>query len=172
MFLKRRNIWTILLLWMCFSACGYSFRGSGNFPSGIKSICITVLENRTSETGMENIVTDALNYEIFRSKKVVSTGKRKADAILSGVINSMSVETISHKGVHTSLERRVKVSVDLKLTDQAGRVIWSAKGVSASKAYDVKQSDKLATEQNRRNAISALSKKIAEKVYNSLTEDF
>ncbi len=172
MFLKRKNIWTVLLLWICFSACGYSFRGGGNFPAGIKSICITVPGNRTSETGMENIVANALDYEIFRTGKVISTDKRKADAILSGVIDSMNIETISHRGAHTSLERRVRVSISLKLTDRTGKVIWSAKGLSSSQAYDVKQSDKSATEQNRRRAISALAKKIAEKVYNRLTESF
>jgi hypothetical protein len=59
----------------------------------------------------------------------------------------------------------------LKLTGPDGRVIWSARGVSANEAYDV-MSDKLATEQNRRDAISVLSKRLAEKVYNRITADF
>jgi hypothetical protein len=51
-------------------------------------------------------------------------------------------------------------------------VIRSAKGVSASEAYDVMPGNKLATEQNRRDAISALSKRLAQRVYNRMTEDF
>ena len=70
-----------------------------------------------------------------------------------------------------SRERRVTVTVDLKLTNPEGRLIWSAIGVSANEAYDV-MSDKLATEQNRRNAISVLSKRLAERVYSRLTDDF
>jgi len=156
---------------MFLSACGYRFAGSGSFPAGIRSVCIPVLENRTSETGAENIFTNDLIYEVTRAKKVILTSRDKADALLSGVIKSMSIETISHTGTYSSLERRVKVTVDLKLTGADGRVIWSAKGVSANKAYDV-MPDKLATEQSRRDAISALSKRLAEKVYNRITAGF
>jgi hypothetical protein len=83
----------------------------------------------------------------------------------------MRIETISRRGTHSSLERRVTVTVDLKLTGPDSRVIWSASGVSANEAYDV-MPDKLATEQNRRNAISVLSKRLAERVYNRITGDF
>ena len=156
---------------MSFSACGYRFVGSGSFPAGIKSVCIPILENRTSETGMENILTNDLIYELTRDKKVSLTSRDQADALLSGVIKSMSIETISRTGTHSSLERRVKVTVDLKLTSPDGRVIWSARGVSANEAYDV-MPDKLATQQNRRNAISVLSKRLAERVYGRITDDF
>jgi hypothetical protein len=171
LFLKGNNIWIIFLLLMFFPACGYRFAGSGSFPAGIESVCISVLENRTSETGMENTLTNALIYEVTRDKKITLTSRDKADALLSGVIESMSIETISRTGTHSSLERRVRVVVDLKLTGSDGRVIWSASGVSANEAYDV-MSDKPATEQNRRNAISALSKRLAEKVYNRIIADF
>lgn len=156
---------------MSFSACGYTFVGSGSFPAGIKSVCIPILENRTSETGMENILTNDLIYELTRDKKVSLTSRDQADALLSGVIKSMSIGTISRTGTHSSLERRVRVTVDLKLTSPDGRVIWSARGVSANEAYDV-MPDKLATEQNRRNAISVLSKRLAERVYGRITDDF
>lgn len=168
---KRNNIWIVFVLLMFSSACGYRFAGSGSFPAGIKSVRISILENRTSETGMENIITNDLIYEVTRDKKVALTSMDKADALLSGVIRSMSIETISRTGTHSSLERRVTVTVDLKLTGPDGRVIWSARGVSANEAYDV-MSDKPATEQNRRDAISVLSKRLAEKVYNRITADF
>ena len=171
MYFKRNNIWIVFALLMFSSACGYRFAGSGSFPAGIKSVRISILENRTSETGMENIITNDLIYEVTRDKKVALTSMDKADALLSGVIKSMSIETISRTGTHSSLERRVTVTVDLKLTGPDGRVIWSARGVSANEAYDV-MSDKLATEQNRRDAISVLSKRLAEKVYNRITADF
>ena len=85
----------------------------------------------------------------------------------------MRIRTISRKGSHTPLERRVQVAVDLKLTDPDGSVIWSAKGVSTNEAYNVDpDNDKHVTEQNRRVAIAALSKRLAEKIYNRLTDDF
>jgi len=171
LFLKKNNIWITSLLLVFFSSCGYRFVGSGAFPAGIKSVCIPILENRTSETGVENILTNDLIYEVTRDKKVALTSRDKADALLSGVIKSMRIDTISRKGTHSSLERRVRVTVDLKLTGPDGTVIWFAKDVSANEAYDV-MPDKLATEQNRRDAISVLSKRLVERLYGRITGDF
>ena len=172
MFFNRKCFWTIIFLGIIFSACGYRFAGEGNLPSNVKSIFIKILENRTGETGVESVITNDLIYEFTRDRKVVLTSSDKADAILTGVKN-MRTRTISRKGSHTPLERRVQVAVDLKLTDPDGSVIWSAKGVSANEAYNVDQNNnKHVTEQNRRVAISTLSKRLAEKVYYDLTADF
>ena len=137
----------------------------------MKTVFITILKNHTSETGVENVFTNDLIYEFTRNRKGALAGMDKADAILLGVVASMSIETISRKGINTSIERRVTVVVSLKLTDRKDKVIWSAESISAKEAYDV-ASDKTATEKNRRDAISALSKRVAEKVYNRLTDNF
>ena len=140
-------------------------------PEGIKSLSIKMLENRTSETGAENIFTNDLIYEITSFGKVVLTKEDSADGILTGVIKSMRIDAISHRDSYSSLERRAIVTLSLKLTDPTGRVIWSAKDLSASEDYIV-SSDKQTTERNRREAVKTLSKRLAEKVYNRLTDDF
>ena len=140
-------------------------------PEGIKSLSIKMLKNRTSETGAENIFTNDLIYEITSFGKVILTKEGSADGILTGVIKSMRIDAISHRDSYSSLERRVIVTLSLKLTDQTGRVIWTAKNFSASEDYIV-SSDKQTTERNRREAIKILSKRFAEKVYNRLTDNF
>ena len=171
LFFKRKYTWTVIFLWLFFSACGYRFAGGGNFPSGIRSINVKILENHTAETGVESIFTNDLIYEFVRHKKVVLTSSDKADAILAGVIKSLRIRTISHKGEHTALERRAEVAVDLQLTDPDGMVKWSANDVSLNETYNVAPG-KQATEQNKRVAITALSKKLAEKIYYRLMDDF
>ncbi|MDL1967264.1 MAG: LPS assembly lipoprotein LptE [Deltaproteobacteria bacterium] len=168
---NKINVWIIFCSLIVFSSCGYSFRGGGNLPEGIKSLSIKMLENRTSETGAENIFTNDLIYEITSFGKVVLTKGDSADGILTGIIKSMRIDAISHRDSYSSLERRVIVTLSLKLTDPAGRVIWSAKDLSVSEDYVV-SSDKQTTEKNRREAITTLSKRFAEKVYNRLTDDF
>ena len=140
-------------------------------PEGIKSLSIKIFENRTSETGAENIFTNDLVYEITNRGKVVLTKEGSADGILTGVIKSMRIDAISHRNSYSSHERRVTFSLSLKLTDPTGRVIWSAKDLSANEDYIV-TSDKQKTERNRREAITTLSERLAEKVYNRLTENF
>jgi hypothetical protein len=102
---------------------------------------------------------------------VTVTGRDKADAILTGVIRSISERTISHKGEYTSNERRVKVNVDLELTNRSGEVIWSRKSVSEDEVYKV-SSQKQSTEQRKREAIKILSKRLAETIFNELTANF
>ncbi len=171
LFFKRIKVCIILVLWVVFSACGYQFAGSGSFPVGTKTISISIFENRTAETGLENVITNDLIYEVTRSKEVALIRKDKAEANLSGVIVSTRTASISRSSVDTSLERRVTVTLNLKLTNTSGITIWSAKGVSESEAYVV-EDDKQATEQNRQDAISRASKRLAENIYNRLTEDF
>ena len=170
-FVKKKYAWAFILLGSLFSACGYRFAGGGSLPAGITSISVEMFKNRTAETGVENIITNDLIYEFTRHEQVVVTGSDKADAILTGVVKSISERTISHTGKYTSNERRVELKVDLQLTDKSGRVIWSAKAVSENEAYQV-MSEKQSTERNKRIAIQTLSKRLAENIFNGLTADF
>lgn len=155
---------------LLFSACGYRFAGGGDFPSSVKKISVSVLENRTAESGIENIITNDIIYEFTRNGKVV-VKKDDADAGLTGTIESVSDEAISHRGDQISLERRVNVVLNLKLTGNDGKIIWTAKGIASDQAFSV-FSDKFATENEKRKAIIVLSRRLAEKVYNRLTDNF
>jgi outer membrane lipopolysaccharide assembly protein LptE/RlpB len=154
-----------------FSACGYRFSGSGNLPSGVQTVFIEVLKNRTVETGYENTVTNDLIYEFTRNGRVVEKSRDNTDAFLTGVIESEHVRTISRQGQLAPLERRVQIAISLKLTDRDHRVIWSRSGISDSEAYDVGANNQI-TEQNKRHALEILSKRLAETAYNRLTDNF
>jgi outer membrane lipopolysaccharide assembly protein LptE/RlpB len=171
LFVKKKYTCAIILLGFLFSACGYRFSGGGSLPSGITSISVEMFQNRTAETGVETIITNDLIYEFTRHEEVVVTSSDKADAILTGVIRSISERTISHTGKYTSNERRVEVKVDLKLTSRYGGVIWSSKSVSEDEAYKV-MFEKQSTERKKREAIKRLSKRLSETIFNDLTADF
>jgi outer membrane lipopolysaccharide assembly protein LptE/RlpB len=170
-FVKKKYAWGIILLGSLLSACGYRFAGGGSLPSGITSVSVEMFQNRTGETGVETIITNDLIYEFNRHEQVVVTGSDKADAILTGVVQSISETTISHTGEYTSDERRVVLNVDLQLTNKSGGVIWSAKGLSENEAYKV-MPGKSSTERSKRIAIQRLSKRLAENIFNRLTADF
>jgi hypothetical protein len=169
---NRNRAWVIFLLLVMSSACGYRFSGKENLPSGVERIFVTVFENRTMETGVEVLFTDDIIQELIRNRKdSLANSRTTADAVLSGVVESIRIRTISREGTHTPLERRVWATVSLKLTGSDGRTLWKKSGISESEPYDVMPL-KQETEQNRRNALSVLSKKIAERVYFRLTDDF
>jgi hypothetical protein len=153
-------------------ACGYRFAGESGFPGDSDGLFVKVLENRTQETGVENIVTAALLSELtLRKTGGLASGIEHADVVLSGLVEEVAIRTISTRNRDTAGERRVTVSVDLKLTKQDGRVIWAANGFVDDEAYIVDANDER-TDKNRRDAIRVLSRRIAEKVVNRLSDDF
>ena len=145
--------------------------GSGSLPSNIKSIRVTIFKNNTTETGLENVITNDIIYEFTRKKKDAIKDNDQAEGILSGIIKSVRTDTIARQGQSTSLTRRVYVTVNVKLTNRTGGVIWSVNGITESEAYDV-TSDKPTTERRKRDAIDKASKLLAENIFNRLTEDF
>jgi hypothetical protein len=173
MFQKRKIVFFILFLQILVSGCGYRFSGTGDFPEGSKSIFIPILENRTSERRLEKLVTDDLIYEFTKNRKDIMAGSiDDADAVLYGIIHSLNITTISRDDPNTSSERSVKLSVDMKLVVTEGRVIWLGRGITANEAFNVVPGDKYRTVQNRREAISKLSQRLAEKTYTRMTDNF
>jgi len=159
------------LLCICLAACGYRFSGGGRMPENVQKIAIEVLRNRTGETGIESILTNEIinQFIIFGNAEV--TDKEKAEAILSGVIQSASAETVSHQSAYTSAERQVTVRVDIQLTTPGGKVLWSVNGIEASEDYLVSD-EKIRTEQNKRSAIANLSQRLAQRIFYQLTDQF
>jgi outer membrane lipopolysaccharide assembly protein LptE/RlpB len=155
----------VMMIW----GCGYRFTGGGDFPFNIKNIFVPVFENKTSETGLETIITNDFIFELTRSSKVDVVEKETADAVLWGVITSLSTQTVSRSGRQSPLERRVKILLDLRLTNQQGKVLWATRGFSDDETYVVAR-DKFTTEKNKTNAIKTLSKRMAEMIQYQLTD--
>jgi hypothetical protein len=165
--------WTLLSVLALIVACGYRFPGSGTkLPGGVSSIFIETFENRTVEVAIENTFTSAfITVFMQRNKSLIARRPEAADAIFKGVVASQSISTIVSTRAQTAQERRVTMGLNLKLIDQKGKVLWAADGVSDNEAYPV-TADYEQTEQNKRAAIDVLSERIAQRVYNQLTDAF
>jgi outer membrane lipopolysaccharide assembly protein LptE/RlpB len=161
----------ILTVMLC-AACGYRFAEEGGFPGDTERLFVKVLENKTQETGVENILTAALLNELtLRKTDELAGGIDDADVVLSGIVSRVTIQTISESQPDVADERRVTVSVDLKLTKKDGTIVWAAKDLSDFEEYFV-DVDAEQTDANRRNAIRVLSKRIAERTVNRFSDDF
>jgi hypothetical protein len=107
----------------------------------------------------------------LRKTDELASGFDDADVVLSGVVNLVTINTISQSKPDVANERRVTVSVDLKLIKKDGGTVWAANGLSDFEAYLVDK-DTERTDANRRNAIRVLSKRIAERTVNRFSDDF
>ena len=76
-FYHQKFIWPVIIISLFFSACGYRFAGSGNLPEGIQTIAIDIFKNRTTETGLENTITNDLIYEFTRKGRSVQKTARR-----------------------------------------------------------------------------------------------
>jgi outer membrane lipopolysaccharide assembly protein LptE/RlpB len=151
--------------------CPYRFSGTGSLPSSITRIYISVIENKTSESGIERYLTNDLIDEFIMRKIDVLSREEEAEGILSGSIEYIRDMSIAHSSQSKSTQSRVVLGITLKLVDQKGKTIWTVNGINANQAYKV-TNDKTLTEQHKKAAIQILSKRLAEKIYNRLTDDF
>ncbi len=153
-------------------ACGYRFAGTGELPEGVEKIYIEVLKNPTSQTGIERIVTNQLIVEFTRQgeRRIVSSPEQ-ADAILKGIIANVQSKTISRVKTEMARQREVVLTIDLKLVAPGGQVIWAAKGLSDRQAYDVSDAN-LENNRNKNIAIALIARRLAERAYSRLTDDF
>ena len=173
MFQKITKLALVFPCLLILIACGYRFTGSGAFPEDVNFIFIKVIENRTSKIGVERIVTNELIFEFSRQRESsLVSDLSEADAILMGSINSLRTQTISRAGTDLANEREVIMMVDLRLIKKnGGAVIWAAKGLSDREAFDV-ASAKIETDRNEEEAIGRLSKRLSERIFSRLTDDF
>jgi outer membrane lipopolysaccharide assembly protein LptE/RlpB len=163
---------SVVIVWLVVTACGYHFAEEGGFPGDTERLFVKVLENKTQETGVESILTAALLNELtLRKTDELARGIDDADVVLSGVVNLVTIQTISVSEPDVADERRVTVSIDLKLTKKDGSTVWAAKGLSDFEEYLV-DTDTQRTDANRRNAIGVLSKRIAERTVNRFSDNF
>lgn len=161
----------VVILSFLLTGCGYHFRGGGNFPKGVKTVFIKQFENRTSEPGLENQFTNDLVNEFLLNRKGALVSEKTADAVIIGVIRTIRTESIARSGTLQSQQRRVIITVDVTLRNQKGERIWFAGGISDNQEYD-NAASRQATDDNKREAIKLLSEKMAQKIYDRLTEDF
>ena len=171
---QSRNIGLMILCTVFIGACSYRFAGQGEFPAGVKHIFIEVFENKSSKTGIERIVTNQVIFEFTRQRDNSLAGSAsEADATLKGVVRNVRTRTIARIGTELASQREVIMTVDLTLVQQArGQVLWTAKGISDRQAYDVVQESPIATDQNETLAITKLSERMSERIFNRLTNDF
>ena len=170
-----RSIVRMILIPVCLvplTSCGYRFAGGEALPQGVESLFIEMLDNKTTEPGVDVVVTQQLKNEFIRKYPGALVDREMAPAILSGTVVGVRTETVSRRGVLTALERSVSLTVDLTLKTTTNKRIWFAKGIKGSDTYGVAPGDKESTERNKRNALRKIAKRIAETAFYRLTDDF
>lgn len=172
MSLGHRTVVSVLLLFtLILTGCGYRFAGNGTLPGAVKRVHVAMFGNQTAEIGLEAQVTDRLINALALSGDIRITDAASADAILKGRIVSLVVETASQAEAGTAARRRIVMHWHLELTAADGHLLWQQDDLSDSKEYDVVADDAV-TEENRSQALAALTEKMAQAAYRNMSSGF
>lgn len=170
--MQKRVVMMLLLTGvMVFGSCGYKFTGGGELPKGVQTIFVDLFENKSRVVDVETELANELTNEFILKRKEALVPENKADAILTGKIVSVDSSTISQTKQGSSVEQTVRMILDVKLLNRQGETVWSRKGLWDHEEYLVGGSS-VETDVNFREALIVLSERMAEQIYNMLTEDF
>lgn len=171
---RRAMLWLASAAFMVIStvACGYRFQGDAKLPAGAQTLWVDVFENRTNVAGLETIVTNGMVFEFTkRSRIILVSDASPADLVMRGVIRSVESKTVASRNKDAAGERRVTLTLDVRLVQPSGKVVWSANGLSDSEVYVV-SNDKIFSDEKEQATLGIVAGRIAEKIFNRFTDDF
>lgn len=141
-------------------------------PGNVKTVYVNVFDNLTTEAGLETMIATSIVSEISRFDAGLITARpEQADAVIKGTIRAMASESIARHGVNVAAERLAVLYVDVQLVDKDGMVLWQVRNLSDSEPYLVFD-DKINSESSKFNAYGIIAARLAEKIYNQMTDKF
>jgi outer membrane lipopolysaccharide assembly protein LptE/RlpB len=155
---------------MLMVACGYRIAGREKLPDEIATVGVSVLNNRTGLSGLEAVVSNALVDEFTRRRPSLVVDAQRADAVLTGSIESLTTSTVARRDTLTALERRMVITVSLVLRNKKGEILWRQR-ISANEIYLVYDGQS-ETEMSLRVAAAAVARRLGEYAYERLTDAF
>ena len=158
-----RLVLPVLMLGL--AACGYHFSGGARPGDPVRAVFVPILENKTSETGLETKITNGLIREFTREQKF-TLAKSRADAnvLLVGSVESLLDENAARRSSGDSALRRVKLVLSLELHDEDGRVLWADERISEHETYQAAGGNIAAAQANKNQALSVLTTRLAMKI--------
>ena len=105
----------LLVLAVGLAGCGYSFRG--NLPDHIKTVAVPIFQNKTSEPGVESLLTSAVVDAFASNGRLRVVKPEEADAVLTGEVVGYGVVSIAYDNLANVRQYRLVVTMNLRLRD-------------------------------------------------------
>ncbi len=168
----KRLILALALL-LVVAGCGYHLPGRGTtLPDDVHSVVILPFGNSTTEPFIETHLTNEIRDQFLRRRTLqVVEDKEGADAVLSGSVSGYSVAAIAYDADDDIAEYRVTIHalVTLQRVDNE-RIIWHGE-VSWNDEFR-SSPDRAHQDYNEKIAQDEVCKRLAQEVYNRLTDNF
>jgi len=145
------------------ACCGYKVSSALRADKEPRTLCIPVLENNTTEGGLGTLMANDMIRWLARDRRLVLSQSTGADFVLKARIVSLHESNSSRRSEGASTGKRLRLTLSVTLLDKSGKAIWTDGGFADSEDYIVMADDFQATQENRKQALSALSARLAEK---------
>jgi len=170
----RKFLWHLFLIVCLFpTGCGYHLSATSGLPPAVagKNLAIPMFTNKSYRANVGATLTESLVDEFARRSggKVVS--EESADLVLNGTVLTYATSPVSYSADDKVREYRAVMTVESTLIERNTRtVIW--KGV-LSWGQDYPANSDVGLQQNREEAaISEICHKVAQQVYQKISEGF
>jgi len=164
----------ILVSLLVLGGCGYHFFGGDSVDPAIRKIYVAPFANKTPEADIETAFRNAfINETVKAGRYRIVADQEEADAVIKGGINRLVTGVLAYNKDDLAMEQRLTVSLSLTFTDQVHqRQLWHADEFSWTQDYLVDATSQTQTDDNRKNALDALSQATAERAFNLMTSGF
>jgi len=164
--MKRYSFLALIIAFLLNGCSFYSFKGQG--IGGIKTIAIDSFDNRTTEFGIREKLTDAILTRLLSDRTLTVGSPRTADAVLTGSLVSVNDHPLTYQAAETVTEYQVVITIEAKLLKQgAAEPLWQGR-ISGEGNYPYTTGSTT----DRQNGIDTAIDKIVQDLLNRLTSDW
>ncbi len=161
------------------SGCGYHLASEALTPSltAGKTIAIPMWRNKSFRMNLETVMTGSLVDEFAMRSGGMVVAEEAADLLLTGTIVNYSEAALSYFASDLVSEYRMTMTVEAVLSDKRSqKVLWKGK-LEASQDFPALSNpnvpNRMALQQNNEDAaLLEISRKIAQKLYQKMSENF
>ena len=156
------------------SLCGFLFIGcsyysvSGSLPAHIKAAAVPLFKNETTEAGIVEDVTDAVEKAIIENGSMKIVGEFQADAVVNGTIIDVIEEADVYSKDEVADQFKIRIIAHVSFFDRVkNRTIWEEERIEGWARYDASGSavggDSVMREEGKGKALEMLAKEIIDK---------
>jgi len=153
-------LWIVVAASLQLVACGpYSFSGSG--ASHLKSVAVPIFQDRTSEFGIKEGLTQAVIQEFTRDNTLRITDRRNADALIEGTVVQVDDRAGAFDRSETVQDIKIFITVHVKYEDLKKRKTLWEENITQWGTFDPDQGT-----ESREKGINEAIEKIANEILN------
>ena len=171
--MRMLSVHLFLIVWLLLTGCGYHLSATSGLPPAVagKNLAIPMFTNKSYRANVGATLTESLVDEFARRSGGKVMSEELADLVLNGTVLTYATSPVSYSADDKVREYRAVMTVESTLIERNTRtVIW--KGV-LSWGQDYPANSDVGLQQNSEEAaIREICRKVAQQVYQKISEGF